>query len=61
MEKEREERKDNIVIRGVTDMKDGEEGRKWVKEFIKDRIGVECNRVSFGKIKDKVGNKGNEI
>jgi len=45
-EKERLERKENVVLRGV-DMPNGIEkekgrGREWIKELIKNKLGVEC-------------------
>jgi len=45
-EKERSERKSNIVLRGVEMPsgieKDKERGREWIQDLIKSKLGVEC-------------------
>ncbi|KYM96955.1 hypothetical protein ALC62_12371 [Cyphomyrmex costatus] len=46
-EKERDERRHNIVIKGITEAEGGSikeaEGYKiWAKDFLKDKVGVEC-------------------
>jgi len=49
-DKEREERKCNIVIRGVRMPKEAEKdwkkGREWAEEYIRESIGVECKVIS---------------
>lgn len=47
MEKEKEERRDNIVVKGVdTEEKDL---KKWIKEFLKDKMEIEVDIVSCRK------------
>lgn len=54
---EKEERRKNIIIKGIEKPRgieiDGRERERWIKEFIKERIGVECNIV-FTRINGKV-------
>lgn len=46
IEREKEERKNNIVIKGIGLTKEVEEGKKrreeWVKGFLTEKIGIEC-------------------
>jgi len=46
-DKEKEERKNNIVIKGMKDldrMKDiADDSKEWLKNFIKRKLNVECN------------------
>lgn len=41
MEKERDERRCNIVIKGMN-VEEGNDGKVWVQEFLKERLKVEC-------------------
>lgn len=41
MEKERDDRRYNIVIKGIK-VEEGKEGKVWVQEFLKERLKVEC-------------------
>lgn len=42
VDKEKEERKCNIVIKDKTSWKEGENGKEWVESFIKEKLGVQC-------------------
>lgn len=41
-EKGRESRKSNIVIKGGGSLKEGENGKEWVENFIKEKLVVDC-------------------
>lgn len=42
VDKEKEERKCNIVIKGKTSWEKGENGKEWVESFIKEKLRVQC-------------------
>jgi len=49
---EKEERRRNIVIKGMDipkEIEKGRERRRWVKEFIKERLGVHHNLSRINK------------
>jgi len=61
LEQEREERKCNIVIKGVRERIGGWKGKEWAQSFLKERLGITCkvvdNRISGPVIVVKVENE----
>lgn len=51
VEKEKEERRNNIVLKGVG--AEGKAMKEWVEEFIKEKLGVEIKMVKC-KLSEKV-------
>lgn len=45
-EKEREERRNNIVIKGIDVKELDKDRREWAKDFLKSRLGVACGIIS---------------
>lgn len=45
-EKDREERRYNVVVKGAMETKEGEKGRMWMQDFIKEKLGVKCKVLS---------------
>lgn len=46
IEKEREERRNNIVIKGINIKDVAKDRREWAKDFLKNRLGVDCGIMS---------------